>query len=543
MILLVILQALLYIVAGSWYGYDGGNNQDHPEWGTSGDKIIRKYPSLAYDYEEWPVSARHISNVVALSKHGWTHANPRNISGFLTVWGQFILHDMVYTEKSDEDWPIEVPKGDPVFDPDYEGGKTIGFKRSVGKKEKINENTCWIDGSPIYGSKKETNSALRAYEKGLLRVSEDVDESLGEFPPYLYELPEELQDKVELDNDVNRVPTKHLFALGDPRANAHPLLLALHVLFWREHNRVARVLHHKNPDWDDDKLYSAARRYVIAEIQHITFEEYLFWLFARPFPAKDFYDPECDPRVHIFFSTVAFRYGHSEIGDLITNAYQGRYGKFPYWHAAKLADHFFDSEYVTDVELSDVFEGLAGTVQQSVDHEIADSVRNDLFKNHKQRFDLFSIDIQRGRDHKIPSYNHARLAYGLEPFDSWEDFNSLDEKLEQDEHEIKHKLSTVYRNPWEADSIVAGLAANWVRTPYTKRHHDYSNIGDLFEAAIISQFQRTRTGDRFWYTRHLDFINCYGDLEPVQHRFLADVIRDNIYHVDIPDDVFKVWDY
>jgi len=314
----------------------------------------------------------------------------------------------------------------------------------------------------------------------------------------------------------------------------------LHVLFWREHNRVARILHHHNKHWSDDQLYETARRYVIAEIQHITFNEYLFWLLARPFPAKDYYDPECDPRIHIFFSTVAMRYGHSEIGDLMVNTFKGHYGKFPLWQAARLSDHYFDPKFVIDVNIAHVFEGLAGTIQHSVDHEISDSIRNELFKSpHHQSFDLWSIDIQRSRDHKIPSYNHARVAYGLKPFHSWHDFNSLDDRLEQDPNEIKHKLSKVYRNPWEADAIVPGVCANWVRTKFTDEHNDYSNIGDLFEAAIISQFQRTRTGDRFWYSRNLDEINCEG-LEPVQHRTLAKVIRDNFEECHIPDDVFKV---
>jgi len=185
---------------------------------------------------------------------------------------------------------------------------------------------------------------------------------------------------------------------------------------------------------------------------------------------------------------------------------------------------------------------MAGSVQASPDEQIADSVRNWLFggNHHNPHNDLFSIDIQRGRDHKIPSYNHVRVAYGLKPFHSWEDFTSLKEDLGVNQHELKHKLSTVYRNPWEADSIVAGLAADWVRTEYTRKHHDYSNLGELFEAAVISQFQRTRVGDRFWYSRNLDEINCHGELEPVQHRTLFAVIKDNIKDVHIPHQVFKV---
>jgi len=118
-------------------------------------------------------------------------------------------------------------------------------------------------------------------------------------------------------------------------------------LFWREHNRVARVLSHKFPHWGDDELFQSARKYVIATIQRITFDEFLYWLLARPFPEKDYYDEHCDPRIHIFFSTVAFRYGHSEIHDLMQRSMRGHYGSFPHWQHSKLSHHFFDPYYVS----------------------------------------------------------------------------------------------------------------------------------------------------------------------------------------------------
>ena len=102
---------------------------------------------------------------------------------------------------------------------------------------------------------------------------------------------------------------------GDVRANEQLNLIAMHTIWMREHNRVARNLLFNNPAWLDDRLYEEARRIVIAEYQHIIFNEWLplivgtdlmqkFGLFPLTSGHSDLYLDTFDPRVSNEFATV-----------------------------------------------------------------------------------------------------------------------------------------------------------------------------------------------------------------------------------------------
>ena len=104
---------------------------------------------------------------------------------------------------------------------------------------------------------------------------------------------------------------------------------AMHVLFLREHNRLARALKGLNPRWNDNKLLEESRRILNAEWQHIIYNEWLPVLLGSKFLKSfglqplnrgfsDAYRNDFDPRVTNEFATAAFRIGHTLIPNVIT---------------------------------------------------------------------------------------------------------------------------------------------------------------------------------------------------------------------------------
>lgn len=68
---------------------------------------------------------------------------------------------------------------------------------------------------------------------------------------------------------------------GDSHGNQIISLTALHVIWTREHNRIARTLARLNPDWREDTIFFEARRIVQAEYQHIIYNEWLPLVLGR----------------------------------------------------------------------------------------------------------------------------------------------------------------------------------------------------------------------------------------------------------------------
>ncbi len=103
-----------------------------------------------------------------------------------------------------------------------------------------------------------------------------------------------------------------------------PNLAVTHTVFLRQHNRLVALLADLNPHWNDERLYQEARRILAAQMQHITYNEWLPVVIGREKMQELFllplqkgfsrdYDENANPSILNEFAAAAFRFGHSLI--------------------------------------------------------------------------------------------------------------------------------------------------------------------------------------------------------------------------------------
>ena len=485
-----------------------GNNVENPELGAADTELLRVAENDYADGISEPAgedrpSAREISNLLSGADPDGT-TSERNLSSFVFAWGQFLDHDIdLSLEPADDEdaisFDIEVPEGDALFDPFGTGEETIHLTRSAvadgtgtsvdNPAEQVNSITAWVDGSQVYGSDQETSDALREFVGGRLLVSDD-----GLLPT---------------DDDGGLLA-------GDIRAAENVVLTSMHALFVREHNQLADEIAAENPDFSDEEIFQEARAIVIAELQSITYNEYLPALLGEDALSEyEGYDATVDPSIANEFSTAAFRFGHSTLNDefrLVDNDGED------VAEAISLASAFFTPELLEETGIDVFLKYASATQSQEVDLEVVDSLRNFLFgAPGSGGLDLVSLNIQRGRDHGLADYNSTREAYGLDPVESFADITSNED--------VQANLESLYGDVDNIDLWVGLMAEDAVEN---------GSLGETATTIIADQFERLRDGDRFYYE------NTMSDREirEIESTTLSDIIERNTDLDSLQSNVF-----
>lgn len=430
-------------------------NPDHPDWGATNTALMHMAPSgLGPNGEmagEDRPNPREVSNILS-QQHGTTHT-AGGASDFLWIWGQFLDHDLSLSgAESEITAHIEVPAGDPFFDPFGTGQAIIPFTRVEHHHDGYhNEITAYIDASMIYGSTVEMVSAMRD-AGGKLKMTKD--------------------DLLHRDGDG--------FLTGDVRAAENVALTSMHTLFTREHNRLVDELAAKDPMLSDDDLFEAARARVEALVQSITFKEFLPILIGKDaFDDYQGYDKGVNPGIAIEFSTAVYRLGHTLLSSNLQRVTESGKELDP----LALRDAFFQPHLVSQKNMiENVLRGAATQTSEAIDTKVVEDVRSFLFgPPGAGGLDLAALNIQRGRDMGVASYNDLREALGLSRAEKFSDITS--------DTTLAAKLKEAYGDTDLLDAWIGGLAED---------PHGKGLLGETFTIVMIDQFTRLRDGDPYW---------------------------------------------
>lgn len=499
---------LLLTIAASAQEYrsiDGtGNNVANPNWGKAGDYLRRLTPANYTDgmsaVDPNLPNARMVSNVLGTQTE--SVADSRNLSEWAWVWGQFIDHDIDHTPNASAatngTLPIAIPEDDPVF-----GGMPAGSQINMTRNNFVygtgtdftsrvspNMISSYIDGGMVYGA-RAGDAVNRAQwlrdtsAPGKLKVSDGG--AYGDL------LPQNVAGAPAMANTATPGMGSNAYVAGDIRANENTSLLAVHTVFVREHNRIVDTLAAANPLLSSDQLYEAAKKIVTAEIQVITSKEYLPAMGVN-LSEYSGYKSNVDPRVFTEFSNAAFRI-HTQINDVQLRLDAA--GNVIAEGNSPLANAFFNPSVLLQGGLDPIVRGLAAQTQEANDILMVESLRSQLFQIFvggtglvDNATDLFAIDLQRGRDVGLGTFNDVRAALGLDPALTFSDITA--------NAVVAAGLESIYGDVNEVELFV-GLFAEDLAPG--------ASMGETLVELWALQFENIRDGDRFWYENDLAGIN------------------------------------
>lgn len=515
---------------------DGGNhNLSDPDANRAGTAQKRFLPDTYLDHlggdpSQFPgqdrPGGRDISNHV-FAQDADPVLNPVGTNNFLWQFGQFLDHDFGITVEKTPAEPIDivVPEDDPFFDPILRPYITIerqkhdpatGVAPGPNPRLSINEQSGWIDASQVYGYGQAlpgpgpagpTPGVLREFSGGRLLV-EPVTNLLPRIPTVL---------------PTPQFPST-LFVCGDffPRCNETPGLTMIHTLFVREHNRKVAEYAAENPALSDEQLFQLGRRWVTSLMQSITVNEFVPALTGLPMLPYTGHKPWVNGRLALEFEHSLYRLGHTLLPRNLER-HDGHHSLPP----LDLGESLFQAAalFQTSADLDTVVRGFIRQTHEKVDCVVADGVRNTLIVDEPGTagtlFDLPAINIARGRELGLPSYNDARQGFFLPKVTNWS--SAFDAKAAD-------RLSSIYSDPDQVDLFAGGICE--------RRLLPWGHTGPLITAVIHAQVWELRAADRFWYENVL----TRQQIKEVEKYTLADLIRNNtgLHRNEVANNAFLV---
>ncbi|MCE7002265.1 peroxidase family protein [Kibdelosporangium philippinense] len=561
-----------------------GNNLVHPDWGKAGTPYSRLAPARYADgigAEVTGPAPRYISNRI-FNDTGQPLFSSRHTSQWIVAWGQFVDHTFALRADSDKREGITFDNADPM-ESFHSDAPSIPFARSrytggeTTPREQINTLNSYIDAYAVYGDDNRRLEWMREgpVDGNMANNSAKLLLSNGFLPRRTFRGD---PDSAPVMDNTTVEGLDRLAVAGDFRANENTGLLAVQTLFAREHNRIVDLL---PKGLSEEEKFQIARRVVIATQQYITYNEFLPTLGIR-LPGYRGYNPAVNPSLATEFATAAYRIHSMVPSDFTVEAEAGKYSEAQLnaWRAQGVTVArqgtrirlgvppslvMFNPDLVEQLDLGPILVGLNKPVQRRNDEMIDNLLRSLPISLGPTTviFDITSIDIQRGRDHGLPSYNDLRRAVGLPakpdfrsitgeateafptdplltPGKEIDDPNSLDFLSLRDINGKPIPLTS----PEAKTSAVAGQRRTTTAARLKAIYGDVSTVdafvgmiseplvpgtefGELQLAIWQRQFGALRDGDRFFYLNDPALAMIRAKFGIDYRRSLGDVIAAN----------------
>ncbi|XP_048519800.1 uncharacterized protein LOC109542192 [Dendroctonus ponderosae] len=414
------------------------NNVRHSRWGNRGTPFLRLLPPTYADGKMIPkvsVSTQELPNALDVSSilQQVPSRKHESVTALLGAWSELLYHDLVSTANFKNH---QCCKGDAITHGEcyrlQKDNRCWEYMRSLPAVEldsceyqyrnQINLASSFLEGSAIYGVTRDSVEKLRTYDAGLVNIS----------------------------------------------ACSTCQLNVLHSAILREHNRVAVALAALNRHWTDEVLFYESKRIVSAEIQHITYNEFLPILLGQ----ETITNSELKLQSHARYA----KYSSARKAGIYNEIAMGALPAL----LSMLPSQLFNQ---TTESFAEMVDNLISLPAQAPSMHIKVPMRAE--------WNTAALFLHMSRDHGIPSYPQLLQYCSNSTFAKKLTFEEMKSNIETQHIKL---LKYLYAAPEDVDLLVGLL----LEAPIPG-----AVVGPTLNCLLKEQFILLKQSDRFWYENDL----------------------------------------
>lgn len=478
------------------------NNLEYPLWGRANECYLRIRPAFYDGFEGERKSSKGgplpRPRDITLGIFNNVQKPAPKVTFMFSIYGQTLAHDVSQApqvqapnpccdpkhQNDEECISIKLRPDDPFFSKFNVTCSPLNRTQACDScnsenREQINLSTASLDASIVYGVDDDRARSLRTLDGTGKMIINSTE--IGDI------LPTNNNDAFDVFCSTEQLSESKCFYSGDQRVNQHTTLSGMQTLFVREHNRIATILKTLNPHWDDERLYQESRRINIAELQSITYREYLpvllgtylmqkFDLIVPDGPVGSKYNSNIRLSTWNEFAAAIFRL-HSMVASKVGVPHQ------------RFRDYYINPDLIRDGNMGSILKGVCKVPSAMYDNRYTEDTIDYLYQGPNAKFgsDLSSTDMKRGRDHGLAPYVYM-VNLCSEGSLNITSFDDLAPRLMS-----KKKAKLLKENYASVEDVDLSTGVQ------LEHHFPGSLVGHTAACILAKQFRVLKFADRFFY--------------------------------------------